>query len=217
MKKILFLCLLFLLMLSLLLTVAHATETEPADGETEASSTSEESSSPSRDATEDIPPDRIPLTAALSDFFKANGSTLLGVLTLLGSLLVAFFYKAGLLPMVRAGLSALKELIGKSHEATERFTQDANEIFTRIEEQTKPTLALAERSITLIESLEERLGVLEEALRASESDRRATAAVLRTETELFYELLHSVNLPEAQKESMTESYYRLKRELEANA
>ena len=216
MKKILFLCLLFLLMLSLLLTVAHAAE-EGADGETEASSTSEETPSPSRDATEDIPPDRIPLTAALSDFFKENGSTLLGVLTLLGSLLVAFFYKAGLLPMVRAGLSALKELIGKSHAVTERFTQDANEIFSRIEEQTKPTLALAERSITLIESLEERLGVLEEALRASESDRRATAAVLRTETELFYELLHSVNLPEAQKESMTESYYRLKRELEANA
>ena len=41
------------------------------------------------------------------------------------------------------------------------------------------------------------------------------AEVLRTETELFYEMLASVNLPEAQKESMTESYYRLKRILEA--
>ena len=44
---------------------------------------------------------------------------------------------------------------------------------------------------------------------------RLTAEVLRTETELFYEMLVSVNLPEGQKESMTESYYRLKRELEA--
>ena len=63
--------------------------------------------------------------------------------------------------------------------------------------------------------MEEKLAALETALERSEGDRQKTAAVLRTETELFYELLASVNLPETQKDSMTESYYRLKRILEA--
>jgi len=66
-----------------------------------------------------------------------------------------------------------------------------------------------------LNSLEAKLSTLEDALNKSEEERRTTAAVLRTETELFYELLSSVNLPEAQKDSMTESYYRLKRVLEA--
>ena len=85
----------------------------------------------------------------------------------------------------------------------------------RIEQQTAPVLAIARHSEALLTDMEGRLAALEKELAAAEKERKDTAAVLRTETELFYELLHSVNLPEAQKESMTESYYRLKRQLEA--
>jgi hypothetical protein len=50
-------------------------------------------------------------TTALVGFLEENGSELLGVLTLLGSLLVALLYKTGLLPLLRRfrlmGLCAL--------------------------------------------------------------------------------------------------------------
>lgn len=189
MKKIIPLFLILLLLISLLVLPTHAEETVSAES--------------------------VPFTQALSDFFTQNASTLLSALTLFGSLLVAFFYKTGLLPLLRSGLSALGDLLGKSRDITESFTREASERFSHLEEATAPMLeALREGESTLI-ALKERLAGLEEALHQSEKERRMTSEVLRTETELFYEMLASVNLPEAQKESMSESYYRLKRLLEA--
>ena len=154
-------------------------------------------------------------TDTLAAFITENADTLLGVLTLVGSLLVAFFYKTGMMPVLRSGLSALAELLGKSRDLTERFTHEASDRITHMEESVTPMLDAMHHSEQVLLSLEAKLSSLEEALAKSENERRTTAEVLRTETELFYELLSSVNLPEAQKESMTESYYRLKRVLEA--
>lgn len=191
MKKIITLTLVFLILFSLLLLPAHAAE--EVVGEPEAGT----------------------FTQTLSAFFSENADTLLGVLTLIGSLLVAFFYKTGLLPLLRSGLSALGELLGKSRELTESFTKEASERLSRMEEATAPVLASLKAGEASLSTLEQRLAGLEAELAKSEKERRATAEVLRTETELFYEMLASVNLPEAQKESMTESYYRLKKFLEA--
>ena len=205
MKKILILCLSALLLLSLFTVVASAAEVS------EEAEVSESIADVLPEEGEDTPP----AVAAVADFLRANADTILGILTLVGSLLVAFFYKMGLLPTLRAGINALGDLLGKNREVTEQFTKDAGETFVRIEQQTAPVLAIARHSEALLTDMEGRLAALEKELAAAEKERKDTAAVLRTETELFYELLHSVNLPEAQKESMTESYYRLKRQLEA--
>ena len=154
-------------------------------------------------------------TQAVTDFLTQNGDTLLGVLSLIGTLLVAFLYKTGLLPLLRSGLSALSDLLGKNREVTEHFTKETGEQIHRIEEYMTPMVDTLARSENALRAMEEKLAALETALERSEGDRQKTAAVLRTETELFYELLASVNLPETQKDSMTESYYRLKRSLEA--
>ncbi len=218
MKKILFLALVSLLLFATLTVVGSAASPEGSETTVGEVTPETETEVETETDTDAVTESNTPLVvAAVADFITQNADTILGILTLVGSLLVAFFYKMGLLPMVRSGLSALKEMLGKSSEVTEAFTRDAGDTFTRIEEQTKPVLAIAARSEELLSQMETRLSALETALRASEKDRRDTAAVLRTETELFYELLHSVNLPEAQKESMTESYYRLKRQLEADA
>ena len=154
-------------------------------------------------------------TQAVTDFLTQNGDTLLGVLSLIGTLLVAFLYKTGLLPLLRSGLSALSDLLGKNREVTEHFTKETGEQIHRIEEYMTPMVDTLARSENALRAMEEKLAALETALERSEGDRQKTAAVLRTETEHFYELLASVNLPETQKDSMTESYYRLKRILEA--
>ncbi len=154
-------------------------------------------------------------TQAVTDFLTQNGNTLLSVLSLIGTLLVAFLYKTGLLPLLRSGLSALGDLLGKNREVTEHFTKETGEQIHRIEEYMTPMVDTLARSENALRAMEEKLAALETALERSEGDRQKTAAVLRTETELFYELLASVNLPETQKDSMTESYYRLKRILEA--
>lgn len=192
MKKIILFMFLFLFLSSLLLLPAAANEA--------VSPSSEEA---------------LGFTETLSLFFTENADTLLGILTLLGSLLVAFFYKTGLMPLLRSGLSALGDLLGKSRELTESFTKEATERFARVEENVLPMVDAMRKGEEALAALEEKLTALEDALTKSEKERRLTAEVLRTETELFYEMLVSVNLPEGQKESMTESYYRLKRILEA--
>ena len=192
MKKIITFIILFVLLLSLCIP-SLASEMEDVASETGTQS----------------------FTDTLADFITENADTLLGVLTLIGSFLIAFLYKTGLLPLVRSGLSALGDLLGKSQEMTERFTKETGEQIDRIESYIAPMTTALERGEEVLRAAESKLSALEEALAKSEGDRRKTAEVLRTETELFYELLASVNLPEAQKESMTESYYRLKRVLEA--
>ena len=191
MKKIFLLTVLFLFLVSLLLLPTAASETE---------------------TVADAP---LGFTDTLAAFITDNGDTLLGVLTLIGSLLVAFFYKTGLMPVLRSGLSALAELLGKSRDLTESFTKDVGERFSRIEESVAPMVDAMRHGEEALLAVEGKLASLADALQTSAGDRRKTAEVLRTETELFYEMLSSVNLPEAQKESMTESYYRLKRVLEA--
>lgn len=213
MKKIIFLSLTFLLLLSLLCVTGHAKTV--TDTQAPPTSEREEAPTPETGAENGEVGDGDTASGAFAAFLTENADTLLGLLTLVGSLLVAFLYKTGLLPMLRAGLRAIGDTLGKSRELTERFTEDAGAHIKSIEEHTRPVLAAVERSEAIIRALEERLGAMERALSESERDRKETAAILRTETELFYELLHSVNLPEAQKEAMTESYYRLKRTLEA--
>ena len=199
MKKILSLTLLFLFLISLLSVTGQAEEL------------------PYEAPLDVMDAEALPFTAALNEFFTQNGGTLLGFLTFIGSLLVAFLYKTGLLPMLRSGLSALRELLSKNSDMTEGFTKEASALFARMEEKAEKIPTMLEKTESSLLALEERLAALEAALRASENDRQNTAEVLRTETELFYEMLASVNLPEAQKESMTESYYRMKKKLEAGS
>lgn len=198
MKKILSLTLLFLLLISLFSVTGHAEEL-------------------AQTAIESENAEALPFTNAVSAFFTENGNTLLGLLTFIGSLIVAFLYKTGLLPMMRTGLSALRDLLSKNSDLTEDFTKEASALFKRIEEKTEQIPTMLDKTEKTLEELEGRLTTLEDALRASETDRQNTSEILRTETELFYEMLSSVNLPEAQKESMTESYYRMKKKLEAGS
>ena len=155
-----------------------------------------------------------PFTDALASFFTESGGTLLSALTLLSSLLVALLYKRGLLPLVRSALSGIADTAEKAATATKQFTGSAEEALAAMEEKNAPLLDMAKQSAEAVAAVESALAELSARLSAAEKDRRKTAEVLLTETTLFYEMLHAVNLPETQKESMSESYYRLKRMLE---
>ena len=65
-----------------------------------------------------------------------------------------------------------------------------------------------------LKKTEEYLATLVETLKKAEAEQAQTRDILSAETALFYELLSSVNLPQAQKDSMAESYYRLREKLE---
>ncbi len=182
MKKILTLLLCVLALLSLLTVGVSASEA------------SEEAEAPAALET-------------LVAFLEENASEILGTLTLIASLLVAFLYKSGLLPLLRNGITALADTAGKTGKMTEVFTEKAEAELSAIKESLVPFTALLQKS-------EEYLRTVSEAMEKAERSEKETRDILAAETALFYELLSSVNLPEAQKESMAESYYKLRRRLE---
>ena len=194
MKKIITLIVSLLLMLSLLTLFCAAEEASDVLSEPEAGDTA---------VSEEAPV----FLSAVTRFFEDHASEILGILTFLSSMLVALLYKSGLLPLLRNGISALAETAGKTGKMTEVFTERAEKELADLKECAAPLTALMQKT-------EEYLKSMSEALAKAEANEAEMKEILAAETSLFYELLTSVNLPEAQKESMAESYYRLRLRLE---
>ena len=147
------------------------------------------------------------VSEGVAAFIEENAEGILGILTLASSLLVAFLYKTGLLPLLRNGISALSDTAGKTGKLAESFTEEAKEALESLKESVAPAKDVLEKT-------EIYLKTVENALADAKITQEETREILATETALFYELLCSVNLPEEQKDSMRKSYYRLREKLE---
>lgn len=158
-------------------------------------------------ANENSGTDTVTVSESITAFIEKNGDAILSTMTLLSSLLIAFLYKTGLLPLLRNGISAISDTAGKTGRMAEEFTERAAEELRSIRESTAP-------AADALKKTEEYLSALVETLKKAEAEQAETRDILSTETALFYELLSSVNLPQAQKDSMAESYYRLREKLE---
>lgn len=139
-------------------------------------------------------------------FIEQYANELLSGLCLFGSLLVAFIYKKGILPLLRSGLSSLNHTASQAEQLTESFTARAEEEIAAIREHTRPVAEILEKTEKCMESMEK-------ALAESERAQKETRRILAAETELFYELLSAANLPQVQKESMANTYYALRNDL----
>lgn len=144
---------------------------------------------------------------AIVSFFTENAAELISVLSFGASLLLAFLYKSGLLPLLRNGISALADTAGKTGKMAEDFTEKAEKDLEALKENMQPLQELLQKTESSLESLSDAILRAERA----ESDTRD---ILAAETALFYEMLSSVNLPEAQKENMSDRYYKLLKKLE---
>lgn len=157
-----------------------------------------------------------PVTGALMSFLEDNGGTLLSALGVVVSLLLAFLYKSGLLPLVSRGLKAISESSDKAADITATFTKQAADTLSALESSSAAALSRAEETALMVKGTEEILSALGEALTEAKAERGRIAMVLAEETALFYELLNSVKLPENQKEVIRERYYKYQSILEAH-
>ncbi len=220
MKK-LFFALLIALSLSLLLPCTAAAETlvspdalpsTEADAlpDTEADALPDEESTPLAPPQSEAPT----FTETLLTFFGEHGNTLLSAVGVIFSVLLALLYKTGFLPLVNRGLSAISETTGKAAGITADFAEKAAATLLALEERSSAALGRAEQTEAAVKNAEVLITALGEALNEAKSDRDRITLVLAEETALFYELLNSVKLPEAQKEVIREKYYRFQAMLE---
>ena len=202
MKKTLILLLTLLSLLACLAVPVLGTETTEPLPEAEAE-------------IEQATTENAPLSGAVLTFFDENGSTLLSATGVLVSLLLAFLYKSGLLPLVSKGLSAISASSDKAAGITAEFAEKASEALRALENNSNAALSHAEETEAVVKSTESILAALGEALNEAKAERERISLVLSEETALFYELLNSVKLPEAQKEVIRTRYYRYQSLLDA--
>ena len=175
---------------------------------TDAASDSELGESTEANTTEEVynPAEEIYLAVT------ENADKILSLLALIGSLLVAFAYKRGLLPLLRGGLSALNEVVGSIKSKTD----EGGESVKRLEELIEMRLSAAEE---VLSSIGERLeSTLTEVRRAEERapDGEELRRLISEEVELLYSIFMSSSLPAYQKDEVERRILAIREELEAN-
>ncbi|MBP3437232.1 MAG: hypothetical protein J6K61_04940 [Clostridia bacterium] len=204
MKRIL--CLLFLLSLilgALCLTVNAQEPPLPA---------SEEQEPLAESATATTEEKRV-FTNAIGDFLRENAEKIFCALACIASLIPGFLYKTGLLPLLRSALSALSDSANKAGKKTEEFSANAEEKLASLQQGASAVLQVSENTVALLQEAEERLAALEEALAQNLKEKQKTTAALQTETELLFRMLQCANLPQAQKDAMSSSFFALQQTL----
>ncbi len=150
--------------------------------------------------------------AALLEAFRDYLPEILGVLTFTGSLVLAFLYKRGLIPIVKASLSTLTGIVGEVKEQAESdklLSQEQSEALKERLGKTEMTLSL------LTDSFEELSSQLSSAEERS-LDRASLTALMTTQVELLYDIFMSSSIPQFQKELVGESVAKMKEALGGN-
>ncbi len=137
-------------------------------------------------------------------FEKLYGATvdylgeILCALAFAGSMVLAFAYKKGLLPLLSRAVNTLGSTVGRIKEDTESYAKESG---SRLRELTEK-LSSAEGVITGFgETLSRLEGELSE-LRGADADKKRYEAILASQVELLYDIFMSSALPEYQKEAV---------------
>ncbi len=134
---------------------------------------------------------------------------ILAVLTFVGSLIIAFAYKKGLIPVIQTALTSMGTRVVELKESTEKSMGIASDSIVKVTEK----LESAEQLIT---SLSDKLARLEKELDASKKDKEERAmfnTILLTQVEMLYDVFTSSSLPTYQKEIVGEKIAEMKKAL----
>ena len=141
---------------------------------------------------------------------------ILCALAFIGSVVLAFAYKKGLMPIVKSSLvtignamSKMKDSVNKNAERGEEMNR---EIASGLDGAVKVIQTLGERIDTLEKSLTERLADKDETAR----EREALSIIMTSQIDMLYEIFMSASLPQYQKDAIGEKIAKMKGALAKN-
>ena len=121
-------------------------------------------------------------------------------LTFIGSIILAFAYKKGLLPLVTKALGSAGSTLSKIKDTTDSLDQSNHEFSEKI------STALGS-AVDTVNKMSEKLGTLElELSKMSETkeERKTLNTVLRSQVELLYDIFISSSMPQYQKDAISQ-------------
>ena len=131
---------------------------------------------------------------------------ILSMLTFIGSLLLAFAYKRGLLPTIKNGLGIISGTVGELKASTEGFSKHQEAMISELTERLKQAeLSLSEFGKAIDEIVkkaeEDENGALE---------REHMKALMSAQIDMLYGIFMTSSLPQYQKDAVSEHIHKMK-------
>ena len=153
--------------------------------------------------------EKVNLFSALYDAAIEYSAEILSALAFVGSLIIAFTYKKGLLPLIKGALGALGNLVSSIRESTEAEMEISSGVAEEVKERLLATEKLIEGLVNEIIALEARLASKDEAEREAVRARTVVAA----QVDMLYEIFMTSSLPQYAKDRVGERIAAMKAEL----
>ena len=141
---------------------------------------------------------------------------ILCALAFIGSVVLAFAYKKGLMPIVKSSLVTIGNAMSKMKDSVNKNAE-------RGEEMNRAIASGLDGAVKVIQTLGERIDALEKALteRLADKDetareREALSIIMTSQIDMLYEIFMSASLPQYQKDAIGERIAEMKGALAKN-
>ena len=192
MKKLLFISLMIVSIFSVFSISSFASSEEIVDMDSEAQTFEEDT-----------------FFGMLYEEISEHSDKLLAALSFVGSLIVIFAYKKGLLPIIKASLGALGTAVSSIKDESERASAEAGVIMSGAVEKLCAAEAVISDLSKQLENIEHRL----EEANGKQLESKTVYTVISAQIDMLYEVFMSSSLPAYQKESVGEKITEMKRSL----
>lgn len=192
MKKLLFISLMIVSIFSVFSISSFASSEEIVDMDSEAQTSEEDT-----------------FFGMLYEEISEHSDKLLAALSFVGSLIVIFAYKKGLLPIIKASLGALGTAVSSIKDESERASAEAGVIMSGAVEKLGAAEAVISDLSKQLENIEHRL----EEANGKQLESKKVYTVISAQIDMLYEVFMSSSLPAYQKESVGEKITEMKRSL----
>ena len=139
-----------------------------------------------------------------------HATEIFSLLSLIGTMIVSYFYKRGLLPSVKNALSTLGGIVGNIKETSERQHADQLSSAQKLDERLDEFEKALEGYEKTLENMEARLVAEREVYLQLEK----TKLILSSQVDMLYDIFMTSALPQYQKETTGERINKMRRELE---
>ena len=142
------------------------------------------------------------LYAAVDEFSGEIASAL----AFIGSLIVAFAYKRGLMPTVKSGIGAIGGAVSQLKDSTESYSKHQDELLAEFTERLTRAEEVLEKFGNAIEEIAEKT---EDGKHAAE-DRANMKALMAAQIDMLYDIFMTSSLPQYQKDAVNKRIQGMK-------
>ena len=149
-----------------------------------------------------------PFAAAFS-VIEEHADKILSALTLIGSLVLAFTYKRGLLPTLSKALGSIGGSVKSIGESTDKSLAENSVALTEIKGRINDVGTLFENISADVSALNDKLACYED----EKNNAIAMQEIMRAQVDMLYEIFMTSSLPQYAKDSVGERIAEMKTKL----